>query len=236
MRVAIFSVFFAFFVFSFAQNQSVSPEQYARENPAPTFQLQNNEVVPADMLELAYKCLSNAAQAQGGNLIIFGFDMIDPRAYRLQGPRSLQTALRRAELNAKAQAVSFFNAVRVQARDVVNDQSQTSIQDSLSTLNGKESLVGNFSTQAVMTLSNIVESSVEGYLRGGRTTGTKVISLGEGGMCVGIRYEIPLDQQNFDPVGRATEESSAPPPAASPHGEGEREGFEAPPPGEIGNF
>ncbi|MEM0370935.1 MAG: hypothetical protein QXE80_09615 [Pyrobaculum sp.] len=237
LKTAFIIFFSIFFSWSLAQDV-ITPQQFAAENPNPTFQLVDNQLVPAQLLELTYQCLGNAAQASGNNLVVYGFDMIDPRTYRLQGPRALQTSLRRAEQRARVQAVSFFNAVRVQARTILQDSSTTSVQDTIATRNYQETIIGNFSIQTIETLSEMSETSVQGYLIGGRTTGTKVISLGESGMCVGVRYEIPLDQSNADPSSRLRQESGASAGFSSDNSSQDEGGggYELPPPGSVGNF
>lgn len=212
-----------------AQDEPITPEQFAQENPEPAFQLHDGDLNPVGMLELAYQCLGTGAQAVGDNLVVTGFDMVDARAYQLRGARSLQTALRRAEVNAQAQAAQFFEAVRVRASTVVSD---TELETSQDAMQGDE-VLSQFSMQTVNELSVMNETSVEAYLRGGRKTGTKVISLGEEGMCVGVRYELPLDQDNFDPVERAQEEAL---PTVQPEPDTEEEGRQAPPAGEIGDW
>lgn len=212
-----------------AQDEPITPEQFVQENPQPTFQLHGSDLSPVSMLELAYQCLGGGAQAVGSNLVVTGFDMVDARAYQLRGARSLQTALRRAELNAQAQAAEFFEAVRVRARTVMMD---SEIETSTDAIKGDD-VLSHFSIQTVNELSRMTESNVEAYLRGGRRTGTKVISLGAEGMCVGVRYELPLDQAGFDPVGRAQEEG-APPQQGEPSGGNQPR--ETPPPGAIGDW
>ena len=57
----------------------------------------------------------------------------------------------------------------------------------------------------------------------------KLISLGDDGMCVGVRYEVPVDQSGFDPVerGRAEDQATAPAPATQ---DDANDGYQAPPP------
>ena len=216
-----------------AQGDPITPEQFAQENPDPAFEMQGGEFSPANMLELAYQCLNPVAQEVNDNLVVTGFDMVDARAYRARGVRSLQTALRRAELNAKAQAVEVFEQVRVTSQERMQDTEQESTQS----VEGSDGdFVSQFSAQTTQTLSTMTESSVEGFLVGGRTTGTKVISLGDEGMCVGVRYELPLDQSNYDPAERVRETSAQQAAPAQTEASEEREGFDPPPPGEIGDW
>ncbi len=214
---------------AFAQETNVvTPQQFVQENPGPTFRLQGNgELSSVEMLELVFQCLSNGAQVAGDRLVVTGFNMLDPRAYELQGPRALATSLQAAELQAQAAAAEFFQGIVVRARTAFDTTSETRINDAIV---GDE-VLKNFQMSTVERLSSYTSSEVSAYLRGGRKTGTKVISLGGEGMCVGVRYEVPLDQAGFDPVHDASQ--AALPPAAPEDGDGT---FDAPPPGQVGDW
>src|SRR5690606_31249987 len=93
-----------------------------------------------------------------------------------------------------------------------------------------DEVLKNFQMNTLERMSSYNSSAVRAYLQGGRKTGTKVISLGDDGMCVGVRYEVPLDQENFDPVEDARGQSSAAPPASGHDGGGTEH---APPRGSI---
>src|SRR5690606_10614870 len=186
----------------------------------------NGELAPVDMLELVFQCLSDGAQVVGDRLVVTGFHMLDPRAYSLQGPRALQTSLQAAELQAQAAAAEFFEGVRIRAKSTFESTNTTQINDAIV---GDE-VLKNFQMNTLERMSSYNSSAVRAYLQGGRKTGTKVISLGDDGMCVGVRYEVPLDQENFDPVEDARGQSSAAPPASGDDGDGTHD---APPAGSI---
>ncbi len=213
-----------------------SPESFVQEEGAPTFRLAGDgQLSPADLLELTYQCLGTAAQTNGPNLVVYGFDQIDGRLYRLQGPRALEASLRRAELDAKSQAVEYFNAVVVESRDAVGDLTVDTAQDSVTTTENGDRFSSQLSSQTTSVLASYQGSFVEGSLRGGRMTGTKLISLGDEGMCVGIRYEVPFDQSPNARHGTPT-----PTPRGS-SGAGTSTStddpvYEAPPAGSIGDF
>lgn len=219
-----------------AQPEVMSAEAFAAERAAPTFQLRGDQLSPADLLELTFQCLGTGAQTDGENLIVYGFSQVDARAYQLQGPRALETALRRAELGAQGQAVAFFNAVLIEVRNSNEVVATDTAQGSISDTDAGSSFVSQFSTQTRSTLATFQQSQVRGYLVGGRTTGTKLISLGESGMCVGVRYEAPLDQHGFDPVERARSESTQSPAAPEQPAIAPSRGFAPPPAGSIGDF
>ncbi len=212
----------------------VTAEQFAAEHASPAFTLQGDALSATSMLELAYQCLGSGAQVEGDLLVTTGFHMLDARAYQLRGPQALATSLRRAEINAQTHAVEFFEAVRVRSRTIMADTDTTVARDTIA----NDDIMSHFKMTTVETLSTVTSVQVEGYLRGGRKAGTKLISLGDQGMCVGVRYELPLDQAGFDPVERARNESgtgTAPAPADTADDEGNK-GFEAPPPGTIGDW
>ena len=219
-----------------AQEEAVSPEQFVKdegENGA-TFEVKEGEVTPVDLLELVYQCTQPAPEAAGDFLVVRGFNIVDARDYRLRGPRALSTALARAELDAKAAAAEALNAVAVVASST-NTLSDTTTDASAEASNGDElEVLQSFSTQSVETLTQVSSSNVAAFLTGGRTTGTKIISLGDQGMCIVVRYEIPIDQTNADPAQDLQQEGETASPAEEETDEGH--GFEAPPAGSIGDF
>lgn len=221
---------------TFAQ-ETVPPEQYAEEESeqGATFQVQEGEVTPVSLLELIYQCTQPAPQAAGENLIVRGFNIVDARDYSLRGPRALSTSLARAELDAKAGAAEALNAVAIAAATSSATTDTSTTAGATSSSGGESEVLQSFSNQTIDNLSQVTTSSVAAVLKGGRTTGTGIISLGEDGMCVVVRYEVPLDQANYDPAQELQPEDAASDTAAEPE-EGDEQGFEAPPPGSIGDY
>ncbi len=220
----------------FAQ-EAVSPEQYLQqqeEQQGATFQVIGEQIEPAQMLELIYKCTEPAAQAAGDHLAVRGFSIVDARDYKLRGPKALGTALARAELEAKANAAEALNAVAIAASDTSVLNETTTSSDTIAGEGDTETILSNFSVQSIEVLEQVRTSGVEAFLVGGRVVGTGIISLGEEGLCVVVRYEVPLDQENYDP------DSSLPPAgeatSASQQESSSGDGFEAPPAGSIGDF
>lgn len=215
----------------FAQDE-LTAQQFAAQHPEPTFALQGEELNPVSLLELTFQCLGSGVQVVGDNLVTTGFDILDARAYELRGAQALATSLRRAEINAQTHAVEFLEAVAVRSSTAIRDHDSTTAVDA----KANDEVLRYFSMNTVESLATVSTVEVQGMLRGGRKVGTKLISLGDEGMCVGVRYEVPVDQSGFDPVerGRAEEQTGTAPAPAAP--DGTRDGFQAPPPGTIGDW
>lgn len=179
---------------------------------------------------------TSTAEAAEDYLVVRGFNIVDARDYSLRGPRALSTALARAELDAKAGAAEALNAVAIAASTMSATTDTTTTAGATSSNEGEEEVLQSFSNQTIDNLTQVTTSSVAAVLRGGRTTGTGIISLGEDGMCVVVRYEVPLDQANYDPAQELEPQDVATDAAAEPEEEGNEQGFEAPPAGNIGDY
>jgi hypothetical protein len=237
-KIRWFSLSFALFALSLAQ-EPISPEEYLQqkeEMEGSTFQVVGQQIEPAQMLELIYKCTQPAAQAAGDHLAIRGFSLVDARDYQLRGPKALGTALAKAELDAKANAAEALSAVAITASDLSTTTETTASSDSQATNGEAESVLSSFSVESIEVLKQVRSSEVDTVLIGGRVTGTGIISLGEEGMCVVVRYEVPLDQENYDPGSQLMPSDSA---QASDNQEEDtqtEEGHTVPPAGSIGDF
>ena len=95
-------------------------------------------------------------------------------------------ALTKAELDAKTYAVEAVTAVAVSAKTLSTEESEETETSS--------DVLLSFSEKSIETLTQSSSSEVEGILMGGQVTGTEIISLGEEGVCVVVRFEIPLEQ------------------------------------------
>jgi hypothetical protein len=234
-RTSWLLLIFLWLTFALAQ-EPMSPEEYLQqqeEQQGATFQVIDDKIEPAQMLELIYKCTQPAAQAAGDHLAVRGFSIVDARDYKLRGPKALGTALARAELEAKANAAEALSAVAIAASDNSTLTETTTSSDTVAGSGDEETILSSFSVQSIEVLQQVRSSGVEAFLVGGRVTGTGIISLGEEGMCVVIRYEVPLDQENYDPnssLKTPSEETTATQESSSD------DGFEAPPAGSIGDF
>ncbi len=235
-RGVLWLVVFWLALTGFAQEAS-SPEQYLqqeKEQQGATFQVIGEQIEPAQMLELIYKCTEPAAQAAGDHLAVRGFSIVDARDYKLRGPKALGTALARAELEAKANAAEALNAVAIAASDTSVLNETTTSTDAVVGEGDTETILSNFSVQSIEVLEQVRTSGVETFLVGGRVVGTGIISLGEQGLCVVVRYEVPLDQENYDPNSSLAPEGEDT--TASQQESSSGGGFEAPPAGSIGDF
>lgn len=226
--------------FALAQVNPVSPEQAAREENADvSFKQSGGAVAPANLLQLIYECArpvgSIVNEGKGEMFRVFGFELIDSEVYRLQGTRALTSAVRRAEVRAQGSAVGFFNGVSVYVKSVLGDANDTSTQSASTGAAGSEDRqrLSSVSVSTRQTFLEMTESSSQGYIRNGRVSGTKFISLGgNNGFCVMVRYDIPLAANQ--PSGQ-----SATPPSQSgvqPNGQNNTPGFPPIAPGKTGDF
>ena len=209
----------------------VTPQQFLKtEQVQAAYTVQAGDLNPADALKLMLQCappISTAydADQDGRNdtLRVYGFSIVSAQVYQARGVTSMAPAIQKAQLRANGAAAEFFGGLR------------TVVARSLDTRNTTASVVdGNdlkLSDLAVETVRDSVSTSAQALLLGGRVTGHRIVSLGNQGLCVVARYELPLDQR----AGTTPRSQNAPGtplrPATSTGG-----GFAPPPPGTTGDF
>lgn len=113
------------------------------------------------------------------------------------GPPLLSPLRRLAEMRAQAQVARTI-AVYIAAKD-----------DSTNSYSGATTLEG-LSTQISEDVISSVSTQASAYIKGARVTNVKVVSLGpEQGICVVVRYDVPLDQNGLVPQAQyATPETN----------------------------
>lgn len=217
------------------EQEVVTPEEFLADEISPDALTVNED----DTLGLAnltvddlVQCLGYVGDLQGENLIVYGFGMLDRREYQLDGQQAVVRTLSRARLNAQTQAARFFAGVRQTSVTLNVDASTQTQTGTVSESEVGEVVQRSLSSETRNQLVSVEADATTAYLQGGRIVGTKLISLDNGDMCVGVRYELPLDQDGFDPADRARDE-------AAPRDSGEdgtearnRVGEEPVPPGE----
>lgn len=220
-----------------AAQEFVSPEEYAEqeESQGTTFEVREEGIAPINMLELLYQCTQPAPQAARDFLVVRGFNIVDARDYRLRCTRALSIAL--SELAARAGAAEALTAVSIAATSSDTLTDTTAAADAEVIGSEGDVVLQSLSATSISTLTETTSTSVEAVLRVGRNTGIGIISLGEAGMCVVVRYEVPLDQENYNPVQELQPENEDA--AGEEDGEGTTNsdhGHEAPLPGSIGDY
>lgn len=224
-----------------AQPTVVTPEQAAAaEQVKVAFATQGDALAPIDLLSQIHSCTtSTGAVVQDGRGEIFrvyGFAIVRPMIYQLEGISALTSAVPRAELVAKGKALEFLKGAMV-AASAVDDMSRTTAEAANSvTKNGLGEAMQSVSTSTVTTLRMINSSQASGLIKGGRVSGTKFVSLGsELGFCVIVRYDIPLNQGSQSNSNAATPVSPAPTPTV-PSVPPSNPGAPPIPPGSKGDF
>ncbi len=215
----------------------VSPQEFASavSQEAPTFVVADHNVgiePSGQLLELLFQCMQPFGQAVGDLLYVHGYSIVDARDYRLNGPMALQDAFVEAELNAQAAAASMLEGVSIYARNARERSSRTTAGGTVTGDAAVGELTSTFSSTAFRNVSQDSFTETRAFLRGGRAIGVRIVSLGDQGFCVVMRYGIPLDQEAFDPA-RLAVPAQTPPVQGPPSG---GDGFPFPPPGSIGNF
>ena len=212
----------------------VTPQQFVNsEGITKAYTATNNSLQPADALQLALQCNVSINTTYDSNhdgkadtLRTYGFANVPADIYRLRGPSSLGTALQKAQLRAQGNAAEFFAGVR------------TAVNKSTSQASSQASGISNGQLQLgdleVETMRASVNTNAEAVLRYGHATGTRLVSFGEqGGMCVVVRYELPLDQR---PRQDGSAQADATPTARSGNAAQPAAGIALPEPGVTGDF
>lgn len=201
---------------------------------------QTKQPRPTDLLQLIYEC-SRATGAiidegRGEFFRIYGFQFIDGELYQLQGLRALTSAVPRAELKAKGGALEMLKGLQIVMEQMMLTQESTSSSASSSgSPNGNDrQRINSVSASTQEVFKNLTQARAEGYLKGGRVSGTKFVSLGNNnGYCVIVRYDIPLSNQNQVPQGGSTSGSGTSGGNSSSSNPGQRDPI---PPGSVGDF
>lgn len=204
--------------------------------------IQNGQVAPApDLLDLLALCNAPTAVLFDSNrsgrvdaLRVYGVSRISGSVWRLRGPNAIGSAAVKAELAAEEYAVKYLQGAAISG--LTQDSSSESTTET-----GVESSSGGAtvsSTSALAevrsTLVQMRQRSVQGFLRNGRTTGTRTVSLGDGNMCVVVRYEVPLDQRaGIVPGAPAMPSLQGVPASSAPQ---QAPGYTPLPPGSRGDF
>lgn len=209
----------------------VNPQQFVKsEGVQVAYSVTNNTLAPVDALNLMLQCAQPMSAAydsdndgRNDTLRVYGFSIVAAQVYQARGVTSLAPALQKAQLRANGAAAEFFGGL------------QTAVRRSMETKNVTGSVIGkdglNLSDLSVETVTDAVSTTAQALLRGGRVTGHRIVSLGEQGICVVARYELPLDQRapQTAPAQRPTGTPTGPVSPAQP-------GFPLPPPGSTGDF
>ncbi|WP_040381374.1 hypothetical protein [Deinococcus aquatilis] len=209
----------------------VTPQQFLKtEQVQAAYTVQGGDLNPADALKLMLQCappISTAYDADGDGrndtLRVYGFSIVSAQVYQARGVTSLAPAIQKAQLRANGAAAEFFGGLR------------TAVDRGLDSRNTTASVVDGgdlkLSDLAVETVRDSVSTSAQALLRGGRITGHRIVSLGNQGLCVVARYELPLDQRAEAAPSSQSAPGVAPRPTTSTGG-----GFTPPAPGTSGDF
>jgi len=217
-----------------AQEQAITPQQAVQlEQAVGTFVQQGNSVAPSDFLQLIWQCTRAVGDVVEINGVpyfrVYEFDLINPTVYRLQGIQAVSNAIRRAEAKARGSAVKMMVGVATTFREIVADTNKQSTAGTATTTGKEEAIAASVSTETVNLLASITENSASGFLKGGRVSGTRLVSLGDAGMCVMVRFDVPLRKQ-----GQGTSTPGTHGGAGS--GSGNPGNAPAIPPGQKGDF
>lgn len=191
-----------------AQLTPIDPKTAASEEGREVrvaYTLQGNTLSPANLLDSIYQCTRflGAYIDVGGKLYlrVYEFDLISPTIYRMSGIKSVSTAIRRAEVKARGSAVKILNGTAVYVSETTGDLdiNKTEAQEA-QTSGGERAGIAKVSSQQESFFASITESKAQGFLRGATVTGTKIISLGDAGICVMVRLDVPLNQNQNQKV------------------------------------
>ncbi|RJF72092.1 MULTISPECIES: hypothetical protein [Deinococcus] len=208
----------------------ITPQQFVKsEGIKQSYTVQQQQISPVDSLKMLMQCMAPAttpydanADGQNDTLRVYGFGVVPAALYKAKGVMALSPAVQKADLKAMGAAAEALAGVRV--RTV---KGEGSVDSTATTFKNNEL---NLSNVAVETVFSATSSRSEALLRGGRVTGHRLVSLGEQGLCVVSRYELPLDQRAA--AGSATRSPEIP--GVTPSSQ--TQGFPLPAPGQTGDF
>jgi len=187
-------------------------------------------VVRPPMLDLYAICSGSAADAAAlvdtdsdGYPDIMRFYATDKQWAKL-GPSLLSPLRQIAEARAQAQVAKTVAVYIVAKDDTTLSSSSSMTLDDISTQINQESI-------------SSVSSEASAYIKGARVTNVKVVSLGpDQGICVVVRYDVPLSGNNLQPQ---TYNDNPPSPGSSPDSSAnsttDEKGYTLPPPGQSSN-
>ena len=187
---------------AFAQLTPIDPKTAASEEGREVrvaYTLQGNTLSPANLLDLIYQCTRplGAYINIGGKLYlrVYEFDTISLTIYRMSGIKSVSNAIRRAEVKARGSAVKILNGTAVYVSETAGDlEINEAVAQEAQTSGGERVGIAKVSNEQKSFFGSITESTAQGFLRGATVTGTKIISLGDAGICVMVRLDVPLNQ------------------------------------------
>jgi hypothetical protein len=219
-------------------SQYVQQEQQA--NPA-AITIQDGRIAEApnlaDMLAL---CNAPTAMLFDSNrsgrvdsLRVYGVSRISASIWRLRGPAAIGAASTKAELAAEEYAVKYLQGAAIAATTVNTESEQASESASEATAGETSARTSNALVEINSSLLQVKQRNVAGVIRYGRVTGTRTVSIGDGNMCIVVRYELPLNQAAGSgnaplPVGAGALPVSTP--------AGTLPGYAPLPPGRTGDF
>lgn len=208
-----------------------TPAQFLKaEGVKAAYTVQDGDLNPADALTLMLQCAppisapyDSDGDGRNDTLRVFGFAIVPAPVYKARGVTAMAPAIQKAQLRANGAAAEFFGGL------------QTAVQRGLDSRNTTASVVDGtdlkLSDLAVETVQDSVRTNAQATLRGGRITGHRIVSLGNQGLCVVARYELPLDQRIPGPARTAAPGTRLPESSAPSSG-----GFPLPTPGTTGDF
>lgn len=168
------------------------------------------------------------------SLRVYGVSRISAGIWQLRGPSAVGSASTKAELAAEEYAVKYLQGAAISGL-TQESSSDSSVESGAASKSGDAtSLSSTALTEVWSTLVQIRQRSVQGFLRYGRTTGTRTVSLGDGNMCVIVRYELPLDQRAGAQPGAASYSQSQG--AVAAPSQPQVPGYAPLPPGSRGDF
>lgn len=209
----------------------ITPQQFlSAEGVKAAYTVQNNQLNPVDALALMRQCTLSSASpvdtdrdGRNDTLRVYGYGIVPAQVYQARGVMALAPAMQKAELRANGAAAAFFGGLRT-----AFERSMDSRNASASVVNGADL---KFSEAAIETVRESIRTRADAVLRGGGVTGHRLVSLGNQGLCVVARYELPLDQRAARPGTPGAPASVQPGGGAPTSG-----GFPLPPPGTSGDF
>lgn len=231
------------FAFVATAQETITPEQYAQEEAGEislSASAADGELAVANPLDLILQCqqpstelvdLDNDGNAE--TLRMLGYDIVSKEIWALRGPSALGPSMEKAKMRSQAGALEYLQKLAVTFQnELVNSDTQTDARAAAGEVNGEMQLTAAVSVEVSSSLINSINTSGEGYLRNGRFTGARVVSHGDGNVCMVVRYDIPLDQSDAAATEAVPTQTSEP----SKPQEDSGNGYDPLPPGSTGSF
>ncbi|NTY02604.1 hypothetical protein [Deinococcus sp. JMULE3] len=215
-------------------------QQEVQANPA-AITIQDGRVAEApnlaDMLAL---CNAPTAMLFDSNrsgrvdsLRVYGVSRISASVWRLRGPAAIGAASTKAELAAEEYAVKYLQGAAIAATTLSSEGEQTSESAAEATAGDTSVRTSNALVEVNSSLLQVKQRNVAGIIRYGRVTGTRTVSIGDGNMCIVVRYELPLNQTAAPGSGAGPTVPGLPAQGAPA---GTLPGYAPLPPGRTGDF